>query len=617
MQRIPLILAAIVACLPSAAARAAARPRPNILWITSEDHGPHLGCYGDRFATTPNVDALAAQGMLYARCWSNAPVCAPARTTLITGIYPTSLGAEHMRSMVPCPEGKRLFPQFLRDAGYYCTNNAKEDYNVRQPGQVWDESSKTAHWKNRPENTQFFAVFNSDKSHESKLRVRPHRQIHDPAQVRVPAYHPDTSEVRQDWAQYYDTVTEADADAGIRLQELADAGLADDTIVFYFADHGCGMPGNKRWPRNAGLHVPLVVYIPDKFRDLRPADYRPGARSDRLVSFVDFAPTVLSLAGVKPPEWMQGGAFLGQYTAPSRSFLFGFRGRMDERYDLVRCITDGRFVYIHNFRPDKIYGQHLNYMWQTPATQIWEQMFREGKLNAVQSAFWQTKPPEELYDLTTDRDEVANLVEAPQHADTLARLRAGLREHLATVRDVGFLPEGEIHRRSAGSTPYDLGHDQTKYPFERIYETAVAAASLKTEDLLRLKTALGDSDSAVRYWGALGLLMRGRDAVTAAHAELKSLMADRSPDVSIVAVESLARYGNPSERALCLSRLGDYADWSRHDVFTVMAALNAIDALGSKAAELRPTIDQRASRGPAPDPRYLEYVPRLLERLRE
>ncbi|MEX2316302.1 MAG: sulfatase-like hydrolase/transferase, partial [Pirellulales bacterium] len=180
------------------------RPRPNILWLTSEDHGPHMGCYGDTFASTPNIDALASRGVIYTHAWSNAPVCAPARTTLISGMYPPSTGAEHMRSMVAYPAGKQMFPQILRQGGYYCTNNVKEDYNLAKPGQVWNESSRQAHWKNRAAGQPFFAVFNSEKSHESRIRVRPHKAVHDPAKVRIPAYHPDTPEVRQDWAQYYD-----------------------------------------------------------------------------------------------------------------------------------------------------------------------------------------------------------------------------------------------------------------------------------------------------------------------------------------------------------------------------------------------------------------------------
>ena len=359
-----------------------AADRPNILWISSEDHGPHMGCYGDTYATTPNVDKLAAKGMLYSHVWSCAPVCAPARTTLISGMFPPSTGGEQMRSLVPFPAGKKMYPQLLREAGYYCSNNSKEDYNLAKPGEVWTESSGKAHWKNRPTGQPFFAIFNDEHSHESKIRTRPHTAIHDPAKVRVPAYHPDTPEVRQDWAQYYDIVSEVDAVAGGRLKELEDAGLTEDTIVFYWADHGSGMPRNKRWPCNSGLQVPLVVYIPEKFKELRPPEYKAGGKSDRLVSFVDFAPTMCSLVGVKPPEWMQGHAFLGKFIEAPQPFIYGFRGRMDERYDLVRSATDGRYVYLRNYMPHVSQGQHVDYQFQTPTTAVWRKL----------SSKWQISP---------------------------------------------------------------------------------------------------------------------------------------------------------------------------------------------------------------------------------
>jgi uncharacterized sulfatase len=615
-QRFTLFALLAIAC-GGTCAQAAGGSQPNILWLTSEDHGPHLGCYGDRLATTPNVDALAARGVLYRHCWSNAPVCAPARTTLVSGLYASSTGAEHMRSMVAYPRGKQMYPQFLREAGYYCTNNAKEDYNLAKPGKVWDESSKKAHWKNRPSGQPFFAVFNCEKSHESKLRIRPHEQIHDPAKVRVPAYHPDTPEVRLDWAQYYDTVTEADAAAGERLKELEQAGLAADTIVFYFADHGSGMPGNKRWPREAGLHVPLVIYIPERFAALRPPDYRTGGQVERLVSFVDFAPTLLSLAGIEPPDWMQGFAFLGKYAAPPQPFVYGFRGRMDERYDLVRCVTDGRYVYVRNFRPDKIYGQHLDYMWQTPTTRVWERLFQQGKLNAAQSAFWKTKPPEELYLLASDPDEVHNLAASPEHAEALERLRTALHAQMAGICDVGLLPEGDMHRRSGNRAPYDMGHDPAEYPFAAVYEMADLASSLRPDALPRLMQGLTHSDSAVRYWAVLGLLMRGPEAVATGRDGLLKALDDSSPDVRIAAAETLGRYGSAADLSRALSLLGNAADWSRNDVFTAIAAINALTALGDKAAPLAPTLAALPTQGVSPDRRYKDYVPRLLGSLRE
>jgi uncharacterized sulfatase len=595
----------------------AADGRPNILWISSEDHGPHMGCYGDAYATTPNVDRLAAKGMIYRHVWSNAPVCAPARTTLISGMYPPSTGSEHMRSLVAYPAGKKMFPQFLREAGYYCTNNAKEDYNLAKPGQVWDESSRKAHWRNRASGQPFFAVFNSEKSHESKIRMRPHTAVHDPAKVRVPAYHPDTPETRQDWAQYYDQVSEADADAGRVLAELEKEGLAEDTIVFYFADHGSGMPRNKRWPGNSGLRAPLVVHFPDKWRSLAPPEYKTGGASDRLVSFVDFAPTVLSLAGLEPPDWMQGHAFAGKFTAPLQPFVYGFRGRMDERQDLTRSVTDGRYVYLRNYRTDLPWGQHIDYMFQTPTTRVWKELFDAGKLNDGQSAFWKPKPPEELYDLQSDPDEVRNLAGAPEHAAIKAKLRAAQQALARKIRDVGFLPEGERLARAGERSLYDFGHDESSYPFDRVLAAAELASWPSGEAEAGLRKALTDADSGVRYWGALGLRIRGATAVTPAKTELEKLLKDPSIEVRIAAAQALAQFGGDSAAATALAVLAELAPWRPNNVFTSMAALSALDALDRArvAAAIGNALPTWSRTGPMPDARYSSYVPRLLEDL--
>ncbi|MCF7764719.1 MAG: sulfatase-like hydrolase/transferase [Verrucomicrobia bacterium] len=589
--------------------------RPNILWITSEDHGPHLGCYGDPLATTPNVDALANRGLRYTHAWSNAPVCAPARTTLISGLYAPSTGGEHMRSMVPFPAGKKMYPVYLREAGYYCTNNSKEDYNIAKTGAVWDASSNRAHWRNRASGQPFFAIFNSTRSHESRLRVRPHKNLLDPARVRVPAYHPDTPEVRQDWAQYYDTVTDADTDAGRVLAQLEADGLADDTIVFYYADHGSGMPRSKRWPYNSGLQVPLIVHIPEKFKQLAPPEYKPGGTSDRLVSFVDLPPTLLSLAGIRPPVWMQGHAFLGAFQEGPQPFIHGFRGRMDERYDCVRSVTDGRYVYIRNYMPHKIYGQHINYMFQTPTTAVWKRMHDEGKLTPAQEIFWNVKAPEELYDLQTDPDEVHNLASRPEHQETRKRLRQAQKALVLKTRDLGFLPEGEVHSRSRGTTPYDMARTGSSYPLEQILEMAELASMLEPDAVTALKQALHHEDSAVRYWAALGLLMRGNPGVNASRSELTAALDDSSPYVRITAAEALGRYGNPTDLPKALEILGNLGSPGKHNVFVSMAALNALDALGAKAAPLADTIASFPQEGVSPDARFNSYVPRLLEDL--
>jgi uncharacterized sulfatase len=590
-------------------------PQPNILWLTCEDMGPHLGCYGDSYATTPHLDRLAQRSLRYLSAWSNAPVCAPARTTLISGLYPPATGSEHMRSMTRLPATMKMYPQYLREAGYYCTNNSKEDYNLEQPGKVWDESSAKAHWKNRKPGRPFFAIFNTTITHESQVRRRPHKLIHDPAKAPLPAYHPDTPEVRHDWAQYYDNITTMDEQVGARLKELEEAGLAEDTIIFFYSDHGPGLPRSKRWPYNSGLRVPLLVHFPKKFQHLAPKEYTAGGKTDRLVSFVDFAPTLLSLAGIQPPDWYQGHAFLGKHEAAPQSYLHGFRGRMDERYDLVRSVRDQRYVYIRNYRPDKVYGQHVSYMFEMPTTQVWKKLYDAGKLKPPQTYFWQTKPPEELYDLQADPDEVNNLAGSPKHQDVLKRLRQAQRDHALKVRDVGFLPEDEIHSRSTGSTPYEMGHDDKKYPLERVLEMADLASSLRADALPQLKQALADRDSAVRYWAVLGVQMRGSEAVAAARDELHQALADASPSVRVVAAEALGKFGKAADLDKALPGLLELAPLRKNSVYVSVLALNALDELGPKAAAGLSVIKD-AARTEQPLPQRLNsYVPRLVEKI--
>jgi uncharacterized sulfatase len=620
--RFPTVLfATLAAVAPMAAAPA---ERPSILWISSEDNGPHLGCYGDRDAVTPHLDALAARGMIYRRVWSVAPVCAPARTAIISGLYPSATGAEHMRSLVKLPEGMRMFPQFLRDAGYYCSNNAKEDYNLEKPGRVWDVSSTNGHWKNRKPGQPFFAVFNHTQSHESQVRARGRTLKHDPARVRLPAYHPDTPEVRRDWAQYHDQVSVIDERAGANLRELEAAGLTEDTIVFYFGDHGPGLPRGKRSACDSGLRVPLIVYFPPKWRHLAPRDYQPGGTSDRLVSFVDFAPTVLSLAGLKPPAWMHGRAFAGKHAAPAPEHLFGLRGRMDERYDLVRSVRDERYVYVRNYLPHRPHGQHVSFMFETPTTQVWKKLYDEGKLPPHQAAYWQPREPEELYDLEADPDEVRNLAASPEHRRALERLRRAHERHMLRNRDVDLLPEAEMLVQSMGWTPYDFGQNAREYPLKKILAAAERAATRHAADVPVLRKDLSDPDSGVRYWAAVGLLVRGQSAVEASAQELRAALRDESPSVRIPAAEALARHGAAADRDAALDVLLPLADISTSAretqpaarYYTAAAALNALDALGpGMLAARREALRALPQTVPGLPQRTGDYVERLLKKI--
>ena len=386
-----LWIIALAHCLvPSRATLADANEeRPNIVWITAEDLSPALGCYGDAYATTPHLDHLAEQSIRYSNAFATAPVCSPARNCLITGRYPPSLGTHHMRSAFQLPEGLSGFPALLRRAGYFTTNNEKTDYNTADSGRLieesWDESSSVAHWRSRPNVEQpFFSVFNLMDSHQSRSMVWPTHEfeakvqrqlapdeIHQPAQASLPPYYPDTPVIRRVWARFYDCVTAVDKQVGDLLRQLHEDGLDDNTIVFFFGDHGSGMPRHKRLLLDSGTRVPLMVRVPSRWQHLvtdsswtevaQPAhgsgDRLRGVTSNRLVSFIDFPPTVLALAGITPPEAMEGLSFLEDNAGVDREYVFAHRDRVDEALDLARSVRSKRFLYIRNFMPHLSYCQ--------------------------------------------------------------------------------------------------------------------------------------------------------------------------------------------------------------------------------------------------------------------
>jgi arylsulfatase A-like enzyme len=624
--------AAVAPFLASTGLPGAEEPKPNFIWLTWEDIGPHLHCCGDEYSTTPNFDRLAKRGCIYKNVWASAPVCAPARTAIVTGVSPTSTGAEHMRSMTRMPSGWKMFPGYLREAGYYCTNNGKEDYNVEKPEGTWDVSQggnggapgayspQGGHWRNRKPGQPFFAVFNNITTHESQIFKSATNKniIHDPAQARLPAFHPDIPEVRRDWAQYHDLLAAEDAQHVVRLDELEQDGLLADTIIVVTSDHGCGMPRYKRFPYDSGLHVPMILVFPEKFRHLAPPDYVPGGHSDQLVGTIDLGPTMLSLAGLKPPAFQQGKAFAGVHQAPPRDFLFGFRGRMDERYDLMRSTRDKRFIYIRNYNPHKIYGQHVSYMWSLPSTPVWEQMYKDGKLKAPQTYFWETKPAEELYDLQADPDEVQNLASSGHHRATLERFRKAHHANELEVKDLGLLPEGEIHQRAKGSTPYEMGHDPIQYPFDKILAAADLATSMQPGVTGKLQSAMQNADSGVRYWGTMGALMRGTGEVARLRPAMLKALTDISPHVRIAAAEALGRYGSVQDVKSAMTVLMKLANAQETNAYIAIHALNAIDAIGRKAAPWKteiaalPTVDPKS-----PARVNSEYTPRLIERLQQ
>ncbi len=556
-------------------------PPPNILWIVSEDNGPFLGCYGDSIATTPYLDKLAAEGISYTRAYANAPVCAPARATLITGMYPIALGVENMRSTYPIPDFVKFYPHYLKEAGYYTTNNNKKDYNTSDQPEVWDESSKEASYENRKHGQPFFHIINLGTTHESRLHWDSIARYHQPEHIRLPPYHPDTKAMRNDWAVYYDRVRDMDRQVGEVLNKLEAAGLAESTIVFYYSDHGGALARSKRFLFESGLRVPLIVRIPKKYQHLAPQAM--GTRSDQLVSFVDFASTLLNLAGQPVPDYMQGSPFLGQDIPKPKPYAFSFRGRMDERIDLSRSVTDGRYRYTRNFMPHRPYAQYLEYLWKAPSMQSWESTFRAGQLNSVQQAFFLPKPYEELYDITNDPHNVHNLADSPDHQAELGRLREALDQWQVNNRDAGLMPEAFLDSLSQQGTIYGKTQGDN-YPVETILEAAKRAASRSTENLDTLIRLLQHNNANIRYWAAAGLLILGDDA-RQAQEQLHGALGDPSPVVSITAAEALFHLDQKD------TALRHLIGMLQHDRMMVrLQALNVLDLVGEDARKALPAI---------------------------
>lgn len=584
----------------------ASQEKPNILWITCEDISPYLGCYGDDYAITPNLDKLASEGVRYTKAFATAPVCAPARSCLITGAYATSLGTQHLRSNIKI-RGYWGFTRRLRMAGYYCSNNYKEDYNFKNVD-LWDDSSHTAHWRNRKPEDNFFSVFNFTSTHQGQINGSDEQffatyrskltaeERHEPAKITLPPYYPDTPFVRKIWARYYDLITYMDKQVGDLLAQLEADGLTDNTIVFFFSDHGMGIPRFKRTLYDSGLHVPLLIRFPKKYKHLAPA--KAGRTIDRLVSFVDFAPTIYNMIGLPMRHYMQGRAFLGPKYEPPREYVFGAASRVDEVYEMSRCVRDKRYKYIRNYMPHLPHIQPSEYPDRAEIMQELRRVAAQGKLTGPQKSWWEPgRPIEELYDTQADPHEINNLADSPKHKAVLKRLRKVLRDWMIETRDTGLLSEAEMHIRAAGSTPYEMARDPDKCPLERILDAA-ELVGMGPEKLAELVELLGDSDGAVRYWAVVGLAALGQKAAPAADT-LRKLLTDERPNVRFAAAGVLCNL-DQCEDALPVLAKG--LKGRRETV--VLHAAREIQSIGNKACPIVPQIKQARARCKNPDGSY-------------
>ncbi len=427
--------------------------QPNILWISTEDLSPHFGCYGDKAAKTPNIDRLASRGVRYTNVFTTAAISAPCRAGIITGMYQTSIGCMHMRTTsyrrgvenpleftaVP-PHYVKAFTEYMRVAGYYCTNNNKTDYQFAKdpvPASIWDECSRTAHYKNRTDKNQpFFAVFNWIGTHESQNWDITNVKT-DPKSVTVPPYYPDNEIIRQNIAKMYDNVARFDSVVGVLLTELEKEGELDNTIIFLWGDHGDGLPRAKRWLYDSGLNIPLIIRF--------PGNANAGTVNGRLISSIDFGPTVLSLAGVPVPAHMQGIPFLGTQTGNERDAVFAARDRVDESYDMIRSVRTKNYLYVRNYYPNEPFPIWVPYLSNMP---IYKEMLRldaEGRLTGPQKSWMAySRPPEELYDVRKDPFQINNLINDPKLKPVLEDLRKRHEEWTLRTSDMGHMNEPEM-----------------------------------------------------------------------------------------------------------------------------------------------------------------------------
>ncbi|HTS45415.1 MAG TPA: sulfatase [Puia sp.] len=427
----------------------AQQKKPNIIWITCEDISPYIGAYGDPLVKTPNIDQLAREGVRYLNAYTAAGVCAPSRSSIITGMYPTSIGTQHMRTIgdpkyqpVPSysaviPEYVKCFPEYLRKNGYYCTNNEKQDYQFIPPVTVWDENSSAASYRNRPADKPFFAVYNLFITHESQLFGRKDSLLLDSNLINVPPYYPDTRIVRHDMDRLFTNIERMDNQVGEIIKMLKDVGLYDNTYIFFYSDHGGALPWMKREILERGTHIPLIIHF--------PGNKNAGTVNDDLISETDFAPTVLSLAGIPVPDYMQGQAFLGDQTAKTkRKYVFAARDRMDTEYDRVRMVRDKQYQYLYNYMPEKPYYQNIEYRLSIAMMREFLQLRDEGKLNSIQMGWFKTKPVEELYDVKNDPHELHNLVNDAKYKTKLDELRKAFQGWTRKVGDMGAIGEKDM-----------------------------------------------------------------------------------------------------------------------------------------------------------------------------
>ncbi|WP_372755738.1 sulfatase [Mariniflexile sp.] len=526
-----------------------AQDRPNILWITIEDTSPQfIGCYGNEDAKTPIIDKLAQEGVRFTNAFSTGTVCSASRSTIITGARTFKTGTGHQRSQYPIPNYIKGFPYYLKQLGYYTTNNSKTDYNIANEidfvNEAWNESSRKATWKGRKEGQPFFAVFNFDDSHQSRTMSWTFKQyeqyvweqlpeedrIADDA-FKIPPFYNDTPEMRKQFARVYNSIKLTDNRIGELLKKLEDDGLKDDTIIFFYADHGEGIPRAKTNGINLGYRVPFVAWFPEKFEHLSP--WKTAGVTNDLISFEDLVPSMIDLLGGKAPEYMKGKSFFKNNSNSKNDLLLLSTDRVDNGLDLVRSVTDGKYVYSRNFMPFIPEVRYINYLEIADITKHMRNDLKQGKLNTLQAGIFDERPHEVLYDIENDTWETNNLADNPEYKSVIEKMRQFMDTELLKAKDIMFMPEYEMAKIAKKQTPYEYRLDEVNYNFNEIYKVASLSGKKGIEIIKTQIAYLKHQNNMVRYWASIGLMSQDKTLLKSYQKELNEFLYDDYPPVAI------------------------------------------------------------------------------------
>jgi arylsulfatase A-like enzyme len=529
-----------------------AQTKPNILWITIEDTSPQfIGCYGNRNARTPVMDSLAKKGIRFTNAFSTGTVCAPSRSTIITGVRSYKIGTGNHRSNYPIPGIIHGFPYYLRQAGYYTTNNSKTDYNVadadKMIAEVWNESSTKAGWWNRKPGQPFFAVFNYMDSHQSRTMTLPFSEYEKKVldflpkteqisenEFDMPPFYRDSREMRKQLARVYNALKLTDNKIGELLKRLEQDHLKDSTIIILFADHGEGIPRGKTNGINLGYHVPFIICFPPTYQNLSPWRTK-GIITSEMIDFEDLAPTMINLAGGKIPEYLNGRIFMGPNPSKPLDHLFLSSDRSDNGIDMVRSITDGKFLYSRNFMPFMPQARYIRYMEIGDIKQQMRKDLMDGKLNSLQKSLFEERPAEFLFDIENDSWETNNLANNPKYKSVVKQMRNQLAKDILRSRDILFLPEYEIDLISKTTTPYVYRLSNENYPIQEIFQAASLSGMRGEKTALQQTELLKSKNKIVRYWASIGLRSQSPSIIKLFKQNILNSMKDDYPPVAITA----------------------------------------------------------------------------------